>query len=63
MTALTSLVTDTPVNPEYAMTGEVSLRGGVMPIGGLPGKTDGSSAGRYRKKYLFPQKMREIWKK
>ncbi len=28
VTALTSLVTDTPVNPEYAMTGEVSLRGG-----------------------------------
>ena len=38
VTALTSLVTDTPVNPEYAMTGEVSLRGGVMPIGGLPEK-------------------------
>lgn len=31
-------MTDTPVNPEYAMTGEVSLRGGVMPIGGLPEK-------------------------
>lgn len=38
VTALTSLVTDTPINPEYAMTGEVSLRGGVMPIGGLPEK-------------------------
>ena len=38
VTALTSLVTDTPINPEYAMTGEVSLRGCVMPIGGLPEK-------------------------
>lgn len=37
-TAITSLVTDRPVSPEYAMTGEVSLRGGVMPIGGLPEK-------------------------
>ena len=27
-----------PVNPKIAMTGEVSLRGGVMPIGGLPEK-------------------------
>ncbi len=37
-TALTSLVTGKAVSPEYAMTGEVSLRGGVMPIGGLPEK-------------------------
>ncbi|MDO4521989.1 MAG: endopeptidase La [Eubacteriales bacterium] len=37
-TALASLVNDRPVSPEYAMTGEVSLRGNVMPIGGLPEK-------------------------
>ena len=37
-TALASLVTGTAVNPEYAMTGEVSLRGVIMPIGGLPEK-------------------------
>ncbi len=37
-TALASLVTGRPVNPEYAMTGEVSLRGVIMPIGGLPEK-------------------------
>ena len=37
-TALASLVTGKAVSPEYAMTGEVSLRGCVMPIGGLPEK-------------------------
>ena len=37
-TALASLLTGKKVSPEYAMTGEVSLRGGVMPIGGLPEK-------------------------
>lgn len=37
-TALASLLTGKNVSPEYAMTGEVSLRGGVMPIGGLPEK-------------------------
>ena len=37
-TALASLVTGKAVSPQYAMTGEVSLRGGVMPIGGLPEK-------------------------
>lgn len=38
VTALSSLVTGKAVDPDYAMTGEVSLRGGVMPIGGLPEK-------------------------
>ena len=38
VTALASLVTGKPVNSEIAMTGEVSLRGNVMPIGGLPEK-------------------------
>ena len=38
VTALASLVTGKAVGTEYAMTGEVSLRGGVMPIGGLPEK-------------------------
>ena len=37
-TALASLVTGREVSPLWAMTGEVSLRGGVMPIGGLPEK-------------------------
>ena len=37
-TAIASLVTNKAVSPEYAMTGEVSLRGKVMPIGGLPEK-------------------------
>ena len=37
-TAIASLVTGKDVNPKIAMTGEVSLRGFVMPIGGLPEK-------------------------
>ena len=37
-TALASLVNDSPVSAEIAMTGEVSLRGDVNPIGGLPEK-------------------------
>ena len=37
-TAIASLATGKAVSPEYAMTGEVSLRGRVMPIGGLPEK-------------------------
>jgi len=37
-TAIASLVTQTPVCPQFAMTGEVSLRGAVTAIGGLPEK-------------------------
>ena len=37
-TAVTSLVTGKPVSPYLAMTGEISLRGQVLPIGGLPEK-------------------------
>ena len=37
-TALSSLVTGEQVDPHLAMTGEVSLRGVVSPIGGLPEK-------------------------
>ncbi len=37
-TALTSLLMGKSVDPRVAMTGEISLRGIVMPIGGLPEK-------------------------
>ena len=38
-TAIASLVTGTPVSSEVAMTGEVTLTGQVLPIGGLKEKT------------------------
>lgn len=38
-TALLSALTNTPVNQFVAMTGEISLRGRVLPIGGLREKT------------------------
>ena len=38
VTAIVSLLTDRPVKNAFAMTGEISLRGNVMPIGGLKEK-------------------------
>jgi ATP-dependent Lon protease len=37
-TSLASAFTDTPVRHDVAMTGEVTLRGRVLPIGGLKEK-------------------------
>ncbi|MBY0554483.1 endopeptidase La [bacterium] len=38
LTSLASLITRTPVNPRLAMTGEISLRGKVLPVGGIKEK-------------------------
>lgn len=38
LSSILSVLTDRPINGDYAMTGEVNLQGVVMPIGGLKEK-------------------------
>ena len=57
-TALASLVTGREVSPQWAMTGEISLRGGVMPIGGLPEKLMAAQRAGIRQVFI-PEENRE----
>jgi ATP-dependent Lon protease len=54
VTALVSLLTDKAVSTELAMTGEISLRGTVLPIGGLPEKLMAAQRAGIRK-VLIPE--------
>lgn len=60
VTALTSLVTQTPINPEYAMTGEVSLRGSVLPIGGLTEKLMAAQRAGIKKVFIPEDNQRDL---
>lgn len=52
-TALTSALTLRPTNPDVAMTGEITLRGRALPIGGLKEKSLAAHRAGI-KKVLFP---------
>jgi ATP-dependent Lon protease len=57
-TALISALSNNPVRNDVAMTGEVTLRGRVLPIGGLKEKALGALRGGIRK-IIFPVKNRK----
>ncbi|MDI6844655.1 MAG: endopeptidase La [Candidatus Saccharicenans sp.] len=68
-TALISVCTSTPVRWEVAMTGEITLRGNVLPVGGIKEKVLAAQRTGIRKMILplpnkkdlvdIPQKIRE----
>jgi len=70
-TALASVFTGKPVNKNIAMTGEVTLRGRVLPIGGLKEKSLAAKRMGIKKIILpkrnkkilmiFPNTLKKIW--
>ena len=52
-TAIISALTEAPVRHDVAMTGEVTLRGRVLPIGGMREKTMAAYKVAVEEKYRF----------
>ena len=59
-TALASLFTGVKVDPHIAMTGEVSLRGNVMPIGGLTEKLMAALRAGVKKVYIPDKNVEDL---
>lgn len=60
LTSLASLVSRVPVNPKLAMTGEVSLRGKVMPVGGIKEKVIAAHRAGVRQIILCEQNKKDL---
>jgi ATP-dependent Lon protease len=56
--ALTSLMTERPVRSDTAMTGEISLRGLVLPVGGIKEKVVAASRAGL-KRVMLPERNRK----
>ncbi len=59
-TAVLSALTGIAVNPEVAMTGEISLRGKVLPIGGLKEKTMAALKNGFKKVILPAENISDL---
>lgn len=58
-TALTSLLTNRTVRSDTAMTGEISLRGLVLPVGGIKEKVVAAAAARLKRVMLPARNKRD----
>ena len=59
-TALISLFTDKSVDKDIAMTGEITLRGRVLPIGGLKEKTIGAHRSDIKKIFIPEENKKDL---
>jgi ATP-dependent Lon protease len=60
VTSLASLVTGRPASPEIAMTGEITLRGKVLPVGGIKEKVLAAKRAGIRRVILPEQNRSDV---
>ena len=60
VTSLASLVTGRPASPEVAMTGEITLRGKVLPVGGIKEKVLAAKRAGIRRVILPEQNRSDV---
>ncbi|HAR80268.1 MAG TPA: endopeptidase La [Succinivibrionaceae bacterium] len=61
VTAVVSAVTGNPVRADVAMTGEITLRGDVLPIGGLKEKLLAALRGGIKTVYIPAENEKDLW--
>ncbi|AKX93284.1 ATP-dependent protease LonB [Neomoorella thermoacetica] len=62
LTAVYSALTETPVNNLVAMTGEVAIRGGVRPVGGVVAKVEAARLAGAKKVLIPRDNWQEIFR-
>ncbi|MBL7542264.1 MAG: endopeptidase La [Bdellovibrionaceae bacterium] len=60
LTSIASLVSRVPVEPKLAMTGEISLRGKVLPVGGIKEKVIAAHRAGVRQIILCEQNKKDL---
>ena len=61
VTAVVSALTDNPVRADVAMTGEITLRGDVLPIGGLKEKLLAALRGGIKTVLIPAENEKDLW--